>query len=479
MKTFEEKWSLIRKINNFSLLRMISVGKDWHLRHSLKFLNQEQETEFDNISKRYLWDELHRLEYSLDDCLKRYSKLFLGESAQKLMDLHIRCQRSLRDYSHRDHVNHMLSVWLLSIYLMQIDLDVLTITRNVKHFRKRLLDCDIPFKKKDIPQKWYPAEETLLQYPDGEIFAKAFDPLDNNRGKYFYADTFNFLFLFHDIGYLYQLIELSDPLLKKEIEETLLNHFFLSEYMNSVHLKSILKKILSFPFSNNSAKFNPLIDLAVNQFKNEKNHGIVSSLILYRNFKNLLFFKQTSNEKELIEEIGADDQKDYKNKFIIDCLGAICLHDLKFDGNIRIGIQDSLYYFLLKFSDTICDWSRYFKGRKTYYPIQLIDEILLGYRPEEINGKKCVRLNIIFDFSNLDALISEDIGERDYEVTDFRKKREELNQLDFTTLDSDVSESYQWFFFEIILIDRYGERHKLSNEGNKVSYIPIESPLFS
>ena len=80
-----EKWSLIRKINNFSLLRMLSKGKDWHLRHCLKFLNEKEKKEFDNIAERYLSDELHRLEYSLDDCLKRFFKLFLGASGERLM----------------------------------------------------------------------------------------------------------------------------------------------------------------------------------------------------------------------------------------------------------------------------------------------------------------------------------------------------------------------------------------------------------
>lgn len=480
MSTFNEKWAVIRKINNFSLLRMISVGKDWHLRHSLKFLNQEQETEFDNISKRYLSDELHRLEYSLDDCLKRYSRLFLGDPAERLMDLHIRTQRSLRDYSHRDHVNHMLSVWLLTAYLLQIDLDVLTLTRNVKYLQKRLFDDDIPTTKKSRHPKWYPAEETLKYYPDGEIFAKAFDPSDDYRGKYFYADTFYFLFLFHDIGYLYEFIEKVDPSLREEIERTLLDNFSLSEYTtNEKLLKSTLEKILCFPFSKRKDKFEPLVDLALKQFNDNKNHGVVSSLILYRDFRNDLFVKPTRGEKDYIEEVTQKEQEEDKNDYINDCLGAICLHDLEFNEDLRIRIQDSLYYFLLKLSDTLCDWSRYFQGRKTYYPIQLIDEILFGFCPEKRDGKECVRLNIIFDFSNLDALISEDIGEHDYEIKDFKKKQKELNHLDYMVEKNDTSDPYQWLFFEIILIDRNGERHMLTNEGNKVEYSKIECPLFS
>jgi hypothetical protein len=80
----------------------------------------------------------------------------------------------------------------------------------------------------------------------------------------------------------------------------------------------------------------------------------------------------------------------------------------------------------------------------------------------------------------LGALISEDIGEQNYEIDDFKKKTEELNQLDYTVKKDECSgTSYQWLFFEMILIDRNGERHKIDNAGNKVKHCKIECPLFS
>lgn len=479
MTISSEKWSLIRKINNFSLLRMISIGQDWHLRHSLKFLTDKEKEKFDRIAKRYISDELHRLEHSLNDCLKSFSKLLLGDSGEKLMDLHLRTQRALRDYAHRDHVNHMLGVWLLTTYLIQMDLDVLTLTRNDKYFRQCLLSKGIPSIRTEKGSKFYPTEDTLLLYPDGEIFAKAFDYTDENKGKYYYADTFYFLFLFHDIGYLLELINNVSPYLQEEIKKTV-NDFKISEYEKYNNLlKDALKTILSFPFSKRSSELQSLADIAENEFKTNKNHGVVSSLILYRNLENFLLNKPTENETRFIQEVGQDEQRKYKKDFLYDCLGAICLHDLTFDK--QISIQDSLHYFLLKFSDAVCDWSRYYKGKKTFYPIQLIDEILLGFRPEKIENKKCVRVNIVFDFSNLEALVSEDIGEPNYEVKDFKKKIKELNQLDYTIAieEKGNSKSYQWFFFEMILIDRNGERHKIDNEGNKVNYSKIECPLFS
>jgi hypothetical protein len=458
---------------------MLSIGKDWHLRHCLKFLNEQEKKEFDHIAKRYLSDELNRLEHSLDDCLKRFSKLFLEASGEKLMDLHLRTQRALRDYSHRDHVNHMLGVWLLTTYLIQIDLDTLTLTRNI-NFKQRLIKENIPQTKMNQSVKFYPTEDTLMRYPDGEIFTKAFDPLDENKGKYYYADTFYFLFLFHDIGYLFELNK-TEHFLKEEIDEVLLEEFNLLEYQkNDQLLRDTLKNILSFPFSSNSKRsqeFESLTNTAFKEFKEKQNHGVASSLILYRNFKNILLNKHTRDEDLFSQEAGPIKQKKYKKDFIHDCLGAICLHDLNF--NQRISIQDSLHYFLLKFSDAICDWSRYYQGRKTFYPVQLIDEILLGFRPEERNNEKCVRINVVFDFSNLEALISEDIGEQNYEIEDFEKKTKELNQLDYTIKKNDCSEPYQWLFFEMILIDRNGERHKIDNEENEVKYSKIECPLFS
>lgn len=469
----------MRKINNFSLLRMLSIGKDWHLRHCLKFLNDQEKKEFDHIAKQYLSDELNRVEHSLDDCLKRFSKLFLKASGEKLMDLHLRTQRALRDYSHRDHVNHMLGVWLLTTYLIQIDLDTLTLTRN-NNFKQRLIKENIPQTKMNQSVKFYPTEDTLMRYPDGEIFTKAFDPLDENKGKYYYADTFYFLFLFHDIGYLFELNK-TEHFLKEEIDEVLLEEFNLLEYQkNDQLLRDTLKNILSFPFSSNSKRsqeFESLTNTAFKEFKEKQNHGVASSLILYRNLKNILLNKSTCDEDLFSQEAGPIKQKKYKKDFIHDCLGAICLHDLNF--NQRISIQDSLHYFLLKFSDAICDWSRYYQGRKTFYPVQLIDEILLGFRPEERNNEKCVRINVVFDFSNLEALISEDIGEQNCEIEDFEKKTKELNQLDYTIKKNDCSEPYQWLFFEMILIDRNGERHKIDNEENEVKYSKIECPLFS
>ena len=90
-----------------------------------------------------------------------------------------------------------------------------------------------------------------------------------------------------------------------------------------------------------------------------------------------------------------------------------------------------------------------------------------------------MRINVVFDFSNLEALISEDIGEQNYEIEDFKKKTKELNQLDYTIKKNDCSEPYQWLFFEMILIDRNGERHKIDNAENTVKCCKIECPLFS
>lgn len=477
MTMADEKWSLMRKINNFSLLRMLSVGKDWHLRHCLKFLTQEEKKEFDGIAKRYLMDELHRLERSLDDCMKSLSSLFLGDSGGNLMDLHLRSQRALRDHKHRDHVNHMLGTWLLTAYLIQMDLEVLTLTRNDKYFRQRLLREGIASARTEKHPRFYPAEDTLLLYPPGEIFAKAFDYGDTNKGKYYYADTFYFLFLFHDIGYLLELVDKVAPDLREEIKQAL-DDLKVSEYQKYDALRrDHLKTFLSFPYSERSSRLQSLVDVADHEFSASGNHGVASSLILYRNFEHQLLNKRTENETRFVQEVGQDEQIRYKREFLYDCLAAICLHDLAFEE--RISIQDSLHYFLLKFSDAVCDWSRGYVGRKTFYPLELIDEILVGFRPEEKGGEKRLRVNIVFDFSNLEALVSEDVGEPDYEVNDFKKKVDDLNQLDYE-ITIPKKGKHQWFFFEMILIDRNGERHKIdNNEGNTVKYTKIECPLFS
>lgn len=222
-----------------------------------------------------------------------------------------------------------------------------------------------------------------------------------------------------------------------------------------------------------------------------KNHGIVSSLILYDKFLNI--FKNA----QVAERIPSDLIK-YKEDALKDELGAICLHDLNlYENKITLRLTDSPHYFLLKFADVISDWGRTYKGKVSLYDFSILDHILFGFNPTECtkpNGEKFeedtrgILVNIIFDFSNNERLLADEIGLKDksknsyprkenYEFEEFVKKREELQSLDyFLEIDG---KKYQWFFFNLILIDRYGERFLIENSKNNVDLWWIIPPLFS
>nr|QNO56070.1 hypothetical protein GIJIEOGM_00011 [Methanosarcinales archaeon ANME-1 ERB7] len=222
-----------------------------------------------------------------------------------------------------------------------------------------------------------------------------------------------------------------------------------------------------------------------------KNHGIVSSLILYDKFLNI--FKNV----QVAERIPSDVIK-YKEDALKDELGAICLHDLNlYENGIRLRLTDSPHYFLLKFADVISDWGRTYKGKVSLYDFSILDHILFGFNPTECtkpNGeefkedKRGILVNIIFDFSNNERLLADEIGLKDksknsyprkgnYEFEEFVKKGEELQSLDYL-LEIEGKE-YQWFFFNLILIDRYGERFLIENSKNNVDLWWIIPPLFS
>lgn len=222
-----------------------------------------------------------------------------------------------------------------------------------------------------------------------------------------------------------------------------------------------------------------------------KNHGIVSSLILYDKF--LTIFKNV----QVAERIPSDLIK-YKEDALKDELGAICLHDLNlYKNGIRLRLTDSPHYFLLKFADVISDWGRTYKGKVSLYDFSILDHILFGFNPTECtkpNGgkfgedKRGILVNIIFDFSNNERLLADEIGlkgksknsyprKENYEFEEFVKKREELQSLDYL-LEIDGKE-YQWFFFNLILIDRYGERFLIENSKKNVDLWWIIPPLFS
>ena len=107
----------------------------------------------------------------------------------------------------------------------------------------------------------------------------------------------------------------------------------------------------------------------------------------------------------------------------------------------------------------------------------MIDEIILGFGRQK--GNNSVNINIVFDLSNTEALISENIVID--EVKDFRKKAEELGHLDYKVKIKKGSnvKKYQWLFFEMILLDRNGERYKIDNRNNKIRCRKVECPLFS
>jgi len=221
-----------------------------------------------------------------------------------------------------------------------------------------------------------------------------------------------------------------------------------------------------------------------------KNHGIVSSLILYDKFLNI--FKNV----QVAERIPSDLIK-YKEDALKDELGAICLHDLNLPEKDRLRLTDSPHYFLLKFADVISDWGRTYKGKVSLYDFSILDHILFGFNPTECtkpNGEKFeedtrgILVNIIFDFSNNERLLADEIGLKDksknsyprkenYEFKEFVKKREELQSLDY--LLEIKGKEYQWFFFNLILIDRYGERFLIENSKNNVNLWWIIPPLFS
>ncbi|GAH60675.1 unnamed protein product, partial [marine sediment metagenome] len=155
----------------------------------------------------------------------------------------------------------------------------------------------------------------------------------------------------------------------------------------------------------------------------------------------------------------------------------------------------SPHYFLLKFADVISDWGRTYKGKVSLYDFSILDHILFGFNPIECTtpgGKKFeedergLLVNIVFDFSNNERLLTGEIGKDEsenshprktnYEFEEFVKKRAELQSLDYL-LEIEGKE-YQWFFFNLVLIDRYGERFLIENSKNNVDLWWITPPLF-
>ncbi len=459
---YNYKWSLIRKINNYTLLRMIQ--NDYHLKGFFKYFTSEKEKdEFNVITNDYLNTEGSTKEEILDSPLKKYSKLFLGPKDEKdLMKLHINVQRDLRHDEHRCHSTHVLSVFLLSLYLLETDIDVLTIARSAPHFTEK------PKKK------FYPDPTDRLKYPDGELFPENVQRQD----KYYYLDPFLWLFLYHDWGYCIQLKKnIKSKPVQQKVSQSYDKRFNMHFYGHKKFRIDALKEIISFPFSN-STTINKaaLIDLANLKFKQEHNHGVVSSLLLYHNFLDKLIDQPIQDEGFLGYK--DEEKRESKRKYVLDILNAICLHDLDTRKISRIKAQDSIYYFLLKFTDCISDWSRWFQTKFSRVPAKLLDDILIGFKPVRLkNGNRGIKVNVVFDFSNISYLLTDEIAEEGYELEQFKKKREELECLDYT-FTPENGDTYQWFFFELLLIDRHGERWLINNDNNKINFREIKSPLF-
>lgn len=524
----EADFSTLRKIDNPSILEMMKY--DVHLLDTPRICPTNLKSRFNEIITRYISAEKRGIEQEMDYCLIQLSNLLLGSTNDedirdhRFMDLHLRVQRYLRNPVYRAHTMHLLGVCLFSNLLLEIDIDLLTLARTKRYFFPALEYFNIKDAERfqdESKHDYYPgevgSEMNRRIYPAGELFAvklrnylkdKTQDGL-RDAVCYFF-DPFIWLNLYHDWGYIYELEDSYSKEVYKEVPEGIepiieeLNDakdkigFKVDDYRNNKDkLKEALDYILSLPLCLDSAKdrkVKKLKALAKEKLCNERkpNHGIVSSLILYDKFLDV--FKNAK-----VAEYVPPNLASLKEDFLEDELGAICLHALDLPEESRLSLTDSPHYFLLKFADVLSDWGRPLKGKISLYDFSILDHILFGF-----NLKKCTKLNgheyeeyekdkygllinIIFDFSNNERLLAGEIGRKNgseggyprrksYEFQEFLKKKEELQSLDYSlTIEG---EKYQWFFFNLVLIDRYGERFLIENSANKVDLWWIIPPLF-
>lgn len=473
--TMNREWSLLRVINNTTLLNALIYGEDWHLRHFYRVLSDKEKDEFESLMKDYLKviPSQPFNEEALDGYMKRLTRLFGGDRGEKWMELHIDVQRACRDNKHRDHIHHLLGVFLLSGFVLQADVDVLTLTRSRRDFYRKIRHL----VSKGPPEKYYPGYEERNRYPLGEIFAWALNPTKDKfnwiwdqemSNKHYYLDAWYWLFLFHDCGYVFELYERLDRDFKNRIDNMVNSSPALKSSI--ANRNDFINTVISFPFSERKEQLRQAFSSRVEEALKDNDHGVYSALILYGDFYTSLITRHIGWE----EFAYADGHS--KEDYVRDALCAICLHNIRIKDH-RLSVQDSPYYFLLRFVDVISDWSRIFEGRFHYYPVQLLDKVLMGFCPIDLpDDYRGIKWNIVFDFSNSPCLLEEHVGSKDYEIKDFKDKCDELEMLDYTVEIN--GKRYQWFRFEIVLIDRYGHRFLISNENNTVTFDEMKAPLF-
>lgn len=520
-------FSTIKKIDNSSILEMMKY--DVHLLDTPRICPTALKSRFNEIITRYITAEKQRKEQEMENCLSQLSNLFLGSTRNddskgyELMDLHLKVQRFLRNPVYRSHAVHLLGVCLFSNLLMETDIDLLTLGRTEKYFYPALKHFRVPkgrYGQNESEHNYYPRGDRSKMhrgfYPAGELFAVKLRNYLKEKKQHalkdavcYFFDPFIWLNLYHDWGYIYELEEsYSNKIFKKgklpdgiePIIEGLDDrknkiNFDLDYYSKNItNLKKALEKILVLPIcadSSKNRKVKELRKLSKRMLYKEKNHGVVSSLILYDKF--LKKFECAKVAKAVPHHL-----KKYKRDFLIDELGAICLHDLDLyeKAGVRLRLTDSPHYFLLKFADVVSDWGRIYKGKKSLFDFPTLEHILFGFNPVECttpNGDRYeaggygILVNIIFDFSNNKRLLAGEIGARSKgkdryprrdnpEFEQFVKKSAELQCLDY--LVGTEGEEHQWFFFNLVLIDRYGERFLIENSKNSVDLWWVVPPLF-
>lgn len=529
----EADFSTMRKIDNSSVLEMMKY--DAHLLDTPRIFPTHLKTRFDELIARYISAEKRGIEEEIDYCLIQISNLLLGSTSNEdvrdygFMNLHLAVQRYLRNPIYRSHTVHLLGVCLLSNLLLEADIDLLTLGRTKGHFfpALRVLNIPKPARVQDESKPtYYPgdvgSEMDRGVYPAGELFAvKLRMYLEANKRKGLrdavchFFDPFVWINLYHDWGYIYELEDsYSEQIYKngkpppvvaeimKEINTKKNNveeksHFSLEKYLagKNSEPKNTLRYILSLPLCFDESKEelkDRLVEIAMaNLTRNHKDHGVVSSLILHDGFLNVFKGMKVSEYTPL-------DLMRYKVDFLKDELGAICLHNLDLrEKGIRLRLTDSPHYFLLKFADAVSDWGRTYKGKISLYEFSVLEHIYFGFDPARCTkagsderyqeDERGILVNIVFDLSNNERLLTGEVGSESensksypkrghFEFQEFVEKGKELRSLDYSL--KVCGQEYQWFFFNLVLIDRYGERFLLENTRNDVDLWWIIPPLF-
>lgn len=248
--------------------------------------------------------------------------------------------------------------------------------------------------------------------------------------------------LFHDIGYPIAKIHEIKNFVRDIIRSFPDFHFdIVSELQFDFDPINTLKDIANFGDSqNNRASF--LRESLITHY--QKDHGIISSLIVFNNFK-----------------------KKYRERFLLAGLQGMAMHNLSKEKlGFEIKFEDFPFAYLLVLCDEIQEWGRLTRAGLTSHRIVPFESI--GFELNN-NEKQGIHIKVLlrcdcYRMDEFDQLAREE-EDKDYldwdEYEIFHKKYQSLQKLGVC---KDIN-------IEFVLKDRTFEKSKIFTENGKWNYV--------